>query len=122
MLTSLPRPPRSRISRRPLAQVLDEISLLRGKEEYEVPVAAFSEAVVAFLGGEGGVDLLDPDWEIDNPDVPFSSQHASVRTLVNYYPQLKEHLAEALFGPNTGAKRSPPFKNMEMGSHPLSGW
>lgn len=102
--------------------MLDEISLLRGKEEHDVSIAAFSEAVVAFLGAEGGVDLADPDWEIGNPDVPFSSQHASLRTLVGYYPQLKEHLAEALFGPDTGAKRPPGFKNMEIGAHPLSGW
>eukprot|EP00967_Tisochrysis_lutea_P153551 scaffold303325_cov32-Tisochrysis_lutea.AAC.2 len=106
-----------------MEQVLDETSILRGKHEHDISVAEFSETIVAFLGGsDGGVDLSDPDWEIDNGDIPFSSQHFSVRTLFNYYPQLKEHLAEKLFGPDTGAKRPPAFKNMAMGSHPLSGW
>jgi len=103
-------------------QVLDETSIMRGKHEEDLPVSDFAEAVLAFLGSEGGVDLADEDWELDNPDIPFSSQHFSVRSLFFYYPQLKEHLATALLGPDTGAKRPPGFKNMEVGSHPLSGW
>ena len=77
--------------------------------------------MLSFLASRG-IDLSDGDWALDDPDVPFSTQHASLRTLTDYYPDLKEHLAEKLLGPQTGATRTPPFKNMAMGSHPLSGW
>ncbi|EOD11767.1 hypothetical protein EMIHUDRAFT_120241 [Emiliania huxleyi CCMP1516] len=130
-------------------QVLDETALLRGAEEQDLSVEAVAEEadallprrrrtrrerdvcpipapppspqVLSFLASRG-IDLSDGDWALDDPDVPFSTQHASLRTLTDYYPDLKEHLAEKLLGPQTGATRTPPFKNMAMGSHPLSGW
>ena len=48
------------------------------------------------------VNFADPDWAMDDEDVPFSSEFFAVRTLYQYYPDLREHLATVMLGPPQG--------------------
>ena len=54
-----------------------ETAARREKEEWDIKVGDFSEAVIGYLK-EKGVDLADPDWAIDDRNVPFTSQYAKV--------------------------------------------
>ena len=45
---------------------------------------------------ERGVDLADPDWGMQDDNIPFSTQHLPLRTLFAYYgEELVEYLASA---------------------------
>lgn len=76
-------------------EVLGDVARLRGREEQDLDVNEFSEAVVRFLQ-ERGVDLADPDWGMQDDEIPFSVQHLPLRTLFSYYEDLPRHLANTL--------------------------
>eukprot|EP00908_Phaeocystis_cordata_P024381 Transcript_6841.p1 GENE.Transcript_6841~~Transcript_6841.p1 ORF type:complete len:464 (+),score=31.44 Transcript_6841:619-2010(+) len=76
-------------------EVLIETAALKGREQWDLEVGPFAEAVVSYLQQQG-VELDDPDWGMQDDSVPYSHEHVTVRTLFNYYPDLKDHLAESL--------------------------
>ena len=76
-------------------EVLIETAALKGREQWDLEVGPFAEAVVSYLQQQG-VGLDDPDWGMQDDSVPYSHEHVTVRTLFNYYPELKDHLAESL--------------------------
>jgi len=80
------------------SNVMQEIAALRGKKEHEIEIERVCEEIVEYLD-ENGVDLADPDWAMEDDSVPFSSDFFAARTLLNYYADLKQHLAEKLLGP-----------------------
>ena len=43
-----------------------------------------------------GVELHEPDWGMQDENIPFSHEHVALRTLFNYYEGIKDHLADAL--------------------------
>lgn len=80
-----------------------EIGKLRSDPDEPFPneavrIEALGEEVLRYLVSKG-VDLADPEWAMDDESVPFSTEYAAVRTLTNYYPDLKQHLAEVLSAP-----------------------
>lgn len=77
-------------------EVLDDVAKLRGYTGVQVDIERFAEAVIEFLQ-QKGVDLSDPDWGMQDDDIPFSVEHLPLRTLFAYYEELPEHLAEVLF-------------------------
>ena len=42
----------------------------------------FAEAVVTYMRDEQDVDFADPNWGMDRDDVPFTTQHVGVWTLI----------------------------------------
>lgn len=77
-------------------EVLDDVAKLRGYTGLQVDIERFAEAVVEFLQ-QKGVDLSDPDWGMQDDDIPFSVEHLPLRTLFAYYEELPQHLADVLF-------------------------
>ena len=80
-----------------------ETAARREKEEWDIEVRDFSEAVIGYLQ-EKGVDLADPDWAIDERDVPFTSQFAKV-TRVPAQTPLENALPRGLRSPRGGSLR-----------------
>ena len=75
-------------------EVLQDVAKLRGARERHVDVHEFAEATVRYLQ-EQGVDLADPDWGMEDDNIPFSTEHLPLRTLFDYYAELPEYLAAA---------------------------
>lgn len=75
-------------------QVLGDVAKLHGRDEHEIDVVHFGEAVVSFLQAEG-VDLSDPDWGMDDDSIPFTVEYLPLRALFDYYPHMPGALAEA---------------------------
>ena len=79
-------------------EVLIEVAALKGRRMEDLDAGELSEAIVDFLKHHATphVDLADPEWAMNDESVPFSSEFFAARTLLNYYPELKQWLANKL--------------------------
>jgi len=87
-------------------EVLMDVAESRDRDWLEVGNEPFAEAVVTYMRDVVGVDFTDEDWGLDREDVPFTSQHVSVRRLMGFCPDLLEHLADTLLPPGSVAETS----------------
>ena len=55
-------------------QVIIECAAVYDREEHEIEVEAFAEAVIGYLKNKG-VDLADPDWALGAPRRPTRRKH-----------------------------------------------
>ena len=79
-------------------EVIKDVAALRGYEEADIDVDRFGEAVLAFLQ-QRGVDLADPDWGMQDDDIPFSVEYLPMRSVFSYYPDMPDSLADTLLPP-----------------------
>ncbi len=103
-------------------ETINEVGALRGTDEDDerLEISKFAVAVMDNLQKKG-VNLADPNWALDDESVPFTSDFVPVRTLYNYYEEIREELALALMGPiapgNEPWDGTPP---QAPGAHPLA--